>query len=39
VGIVVDTNIFIAAERGQFELARLHNLTRYEEAFLAAVTA
>lgn len=37
-GLVIDTNVFIAAERQQFDLARLVNLSDYGDAFMAAVT-
>ncbi|MDB4263056.1 type II toxin-antitoxin system VapC family toxin [Porticoccaceae bacterium] len=37
-GLVIDTNVFIDAENGRFDLAALNDYTAYGEAFIAAIT-
>jgi tRNA(fMet)-specific endonuclease VapC len=37
-GLVIDTNIFIDAENGRFELANLSKFSHHGEAYIAAVT-
>lgn len=37
-GIVIDTNVFIDAENGRFDLAALAQFSQFGEAFIAAVT-
>ena len=37
-GLVIDTNVFIDAENGRFDLAHLGNFEPYGDAFITAVT-
>lgn len=37
-GLVVDTNVFIDAENGRFDLSNLSSFAQYGDAFIAAVT-
>lgn len=38
-GLVIDTNVFINAENGRFDLDALANYADYGDAYIAAVTA
>lgn len=37
-GIVIDTNVFIDAENGRFDLTNLETLADYGDAYIAAIT-
>jgi predicted nucleic acid-binding protein len=37
-GLVIDTNVFIDAENGRFDLTALNDYTEYGEAFISAIT-
>ena len=37
-GLVIDTNVFINAENGRFDLGSLTQYVHYGEAFIAAIT-
>lgn len=37
-GLVIDTNVFIDAENGRFDLSNLSFFSQYGDAFIAAVT-
>ena len=37
-GLVIDTNVFIDAENGRFDLSNLSSFAHYGDAFIAAVT-
>ena len=37
-GLVIDTNVFIDAENGRFDLSNLSSFSQYGDAFIAAVT-
>lgn len=37
-GLVIDTNVFIDAENGRFDLSNLANFSHLGDAFIAAVT-
>lgn len=38
-GLVIDTNVFIDAERGRFDLESLARHAHYGDAYMAAITA
>jgi len=37
-GLVIDTNVFIDAENGRFDLSKLASFSHYGDSFIAAVT-
>jgi tRNA(fMet)-specific endonuclease VapC len=37
-GLIIDTNVFIDAENGRFDLQSLSDYTHYGEVFIAAIT-
>ncbi len=37
-GLVIDTNVFIDAENGRFDLSSLHEFSHYGDAYISAIT-